>query len=38
MAPVDVVLVVVMLRIATTLGDLLNFALGSVFMLRRPGD
>ena len=38
MAPVDVVLVVVMLRIATTLGDLLNFALGSVFMLRRPGN
>jgi hypothetical protein len=38
MAPVDVVLVVVTLRIATTLGDLLNFALGSVFMLGRPGN
>lgn len=37
MAPIDVVLLVVTLRIATTLGDLLNFAWGSVFMLRRPG-
>lgn len=36
LAPADVVLVVVSLRIATTLGDLLNFAWGSVFMLRRP--
>lgn len=36
MDPVDVVLLVVTLRIATTLGDLLNFAWGSVFMLRRP--
>jgi hypothetical protein len=31
----QVVLLVVALRIATTLGDLLNFALGSAFMLRR---
>lgn len=34
--PAEVVLLVVTLRIATTLGDLLNFAWGSVFMLRRP--
>jgi len=38
LVPADVVLLVVMLRIATTLGDLLNFAWGSAFMLRRPGD
>jgi glycosyltransferase 2 family protein len=38
LAPVDVVLLVVTLRIATTLGDLLNFAWGSVLMLRRPED
>lgn len=36
LAPADVVLLVVMLRIATTLGDLLNFAWGSAFVLRRP--
>lgn len=38
LAPVDVVLLVVTLRIATTLGDLLNFAWGSVFMLHRLED
>lgn len=35
MAPADVVLLVIMLRIATTLGDLLNFAWGSAFVFRR---
>ena len=35
LAPADVVLIVVMLRIATTVGDLLNFAWGSMYMLRR---
>lgn len=34
--PAEVVLLVVMLRIATSLGDLLNFAWGSAFVLRRP--
>lgn len=34
--PAEVVLLVVILRIATTLGDLLNFAWGSAFVLRRP--
>jgi len=38
LAPADVVLLVVMLRIATTLGDLLNFAWGGAFMLRRPSE
>ncbi len=33
--PAEVVLLVVMLRIATTLGDLINFTWGSVFMLRQ---
>ncbi|MEW5833881.1 MAG: hypothetical protein AB1832_02350 [Pseudomonadota bacterium] len=38
LAPANVVLLVVMLRIATTLGDLLNFAWGSLFVLRRATD
>jgi hypothetical protein len=32
---VEVVLLVVALRIATTLGDLINFIWGSVFMFRQ---
>lgn len=38
LAPADVVLVVVMLRMATTLGDLLNFAWGSIYVFRRTRD
>ena len=34
--PAEVVLLVVMLRLATTVGDLLNFAWGSALVLRRP--
>lgn len=39
MPAADVVLLVVALRIATTLGDLINFAWGSIVMLKlRPSD
>jgi|SRR5690242_6994353 len=36
LAPAEVVLLVITLRIATTLGDLLNFTWGSAIVLRRP--